>query len=365
MGNYRPFLQGPLPVANYTRIIIPGRFWTRPPSTKSTRMASSATPLHDSLIELAIPDAHAHAIKWYLKDQFQKKTWANKLETRRKLHSLRLKEGDCVQDHIKQLMTEIFNALSVMEAPLSEEDKVIYVLASLPDSYGVLVTALEASENVPSMEVMTERLLNEERKHKEREERTPNPYDEKAMAALPKRFNKWGVCFNCARRHGHFKRDCLEADSKGKTKHKANKVTEEAGDTSGSESLVVEHAALSIGLASNWIVDSGATCHMCNRRSMFACGVSESLEVPERVILGDGRCLDAVGRGIVELVMKLPGGKKQRCKLWEVLFVPGLSYSLLSVSKASVAGKVTKFSESGCQIFSADKVIACASRCGS
>ena len=67
MGNYRPFLQGPLPVANYTRIIIPGRFWTRPPSTQSTRMASSATPLHDSLIELAIPDAHAHAIKWYLK----------------------------------------------------------------------------------------------------------------------------------------------------------------------------------------------------------------------------------------------------------------------------------------------------------
>ena len=67
VGNYQPFLQGPLPVANYTRIIIPGRFWTRPPSTKSTRMASSATPLHDSLIELAIPDAHAHAIKWYLK----------------------------------------------------------------------------------------------------------------------------------------------------------------------------------------------------------------------------------------------------------------------------------------------------------
>ena len=67
MGNYRPFLQGPLPVANYTRIIIPGRLWTRPPSTKSARMASSATPLHDSLIELAIPDAHAHAIKWYLK----------------------------------------------------------------------------------------------------------------------------------------------------------------------------------------------------------------------------------------------------------------------------------------------------------
>ena len=37
-----------------------------------------------------------------LGDQFQKKTWANKLEMRRKLHSLRLKEGDSVQDHIRQ-----------------------------------------------------------------------------------------------------------------------------------------------------------------------------------------------------------------------------------------------------------------------
>ena len=87
-----------------------------------------------------------------------------------------------------------------------------------------------------------------------------------------------------------------------------------------------------------------------------------SLEVPERVILGGGRCLDAIGRGTVELVMKLPGGKKQRCKLWEVIFVPGLSYSLLSVSKTSEAGKVTKFNESGSQSFN---VIACASRYGS
>ena len=37
-------------------------------------MASSATPLHDSLIELAIPDAHAHAIKWYLNRLFAKLT---------------------------------------------------------------------------------------------------------------------------------------------------------------------------------------------------------------------------------------------------------------------------------------------------
>ena len=41
-----------------------------------------------------------------LADQFQKKTWANKLELRRKLYSLRLKEGDSVQNYVK-VMTNL------------------------------------------------------------------------------------------------------------------------------------------------------------------------------------------------------------------------------------------------------------------
>ena len=48
-----------------------------------------------------------------LVDQFQKKTWANKLHLRKKLYSMRLKEGGSVQDHIKT-MTETFNALTVI-----------------------------------------------------------------------------------------------------------------------------------------------------------------------------------------------------------------------------------------------------------
>ena len=35
-----------------------------------------------------------------LEGQFQKKTWANKLELRRKLYSLRLKDGESVHEHI-------------------------------------------------------------------------------------------------------------------------------------------------------------------------------------------------------------------------------------------------------------------------
>ena len=107
-----------------------------------------------------------------LADQFEKKTLVTRLDLRRKLHSLRLKDGDSAQEHIK-VMTELFDALSVAGETVSEEDRVVYLLASLPESYCVLVTALEANEDVPKLEVVTERILHQERKSKERSEASP------------------------------------------------------------------------------------------------------------------------------------------------------------------------------------------------
>ena len=271
---------------------------------------------------------------------------------RRKLHSLKLKEGDSVQDHIKQ-MTEIFNALSVMDAPLSEEDRVIYLLASLPESFGVLVTALEASSTVPTLDVVTEKLLHEERKQREKEE-SSSSHDEKAMVMPPRRF--YGHCYHCGKQ-GHLKRDCqaLRAEgAKGKRKHEVHKAAQEDHEC---DALIVGHEALQVGVGTSWIVDSGATCHMCNNHSMFV----EYENRDERVTLGDGRWLNASGRGTVELMMKLPEGKRRRCRHHDVLFVPGLSYNLLSVSRVSKMGKMANFGESGCQIIdSENKLIACA-----
>ena len=68
-----------------------------------------------------------------LKRQFQKKTRANKLSLRRRLYSLKLGKGDSVQDHINK-MTEIFGELSVVGDEISDEDRVVHLLASLPDS---------------------------------------------------------------------------------------------------------------------------------------------------------------------------------------------------------------------------------------
>ena len=58
-------------------------------------------------------------------EQFQCKTWANKLELKRRLFSLRLAEGGSVQDHI-EIMTEMCDELAEIGERVSDEDRVVY-----------------------------------------------------------------------------------------------------------------------------------------------------------------------------------------------------------------------------------------------
>ena len=68
---------------------------------------------------------------------------------------MHLKTGESVQNHVK-VMTEFFKALAVISDHVSEEDCVVHLDNSLPESFNMLVTAPEANPKVPKMENMTE-----------------------------------------------------------------------------------------------------------------------------------------------------------------------------------------------------------------
>ena len=115
-----------------------------------------------TLLYLLGPDPQNPAVVWKkLADQFQKKTWANKLALQRKLYNLKLKDGQSMQKHVKMLI-EIFDELSITGDPLDEENQVVHLLASLAESYDMLVTALKPSPEVPKLQIVTERLLYED-----------------------------------------------------------------------------------------------------------------------------------------------------------------------------------------------------------
>ena len=173
---------------------------------KDKALATIVLTVQPSLLYL-IGDPEDPSEVWQkLESQFQKRTWANKLQLRRKLISWRLKEHGSVQEHIKA-MTEIFDGLSVIGDPISDEDRVVHLLASLPESYNVLVTAPEANEAVPEMEVVTERLLHEERKLKEREGSKRSR--EGAMTGKQRPNGKGPKCHHCGK-CGHMRRNCNE-----------------------------------------------------------------------------------------------------------------------------------------------------------
>ena len=66
-----------------------------------------------------------------------------------------------MQKYVKML-TKIFDELSIIGDPLDKENQVVHLLASSPESYDMLVTALEASPDIPKLKIVTERLLHEE-----------------------------------------------------------------------------------------------------------------------------------------------------------------------------------------------------------
>ena len=87
---------------------------------KDRALATVVLSVEPTLLYLLGPDPENPAEVWKkLADQFQKKTWANKLMLRIKLHNLKLKDVQSVQKHVKAL-TEIFNELSIIGDPLDE-----------------------------------------------------------------------------------------------------------------------------------------------------------------------------------------------------------------------------------------------------
>ncbi|KAF2351235.1 Reverse transcriptase RNA-dependent DNA polymerase [Trinorchestia longiramus] len=79
---------------------------------------------------------------------------------------MKLENCQSLQDHLKGFV-ELFEELTIIGDAMEDEERVIILLSSLPDRFSTLVSAHEANEKIPSWEVVTEHLLNEERRQQD------------------------------------------------------------------------------------------------------------------------------------------------------------------------------------------------------
>ena len=124
--------------------------------------------------------------------------------------------------------------------------------------------------------------------------------------------------------------------------------------------LMVTHAALTSIKTDGWIIDSGASSHMCNNRELF----TDMKEIqPISIVMGNGYNLHATAVGNVQLTLKLVGGATKQCTLHDVLYVKDVAYNLFSVSKASGRGTTVEFDEEQCHIRNSSGEVVASGMC--
>lgn len=258
---------------------------------------------------------------------------------------------------------ELRNKLKEMGEEISEKFAIAKIIMSLPDCYKHFASAWESTEsNKQTLENLIARLIVEQERikgHKNTEEksvalvsRNVKCYKCEKPGHLAKfcrnkkeTGSKNNLCFYC-KKPGHFKKDCYFRNA-------------DVNKNKGSNALCVIEKVINEQSQniSKWLVDSGASEHMSFERTLFI--DYRELSKPKEILLGDGRIINAIGTGNMQL--KAYNGQKWiDTSLSNVLFVPNLTVNLLSVTSAVNKGYVIQTDSKQCKFIKNGKTGAVA-----
>ena len=130
--------------------------------------------LEDTQLMLVKSATSAKEVLDKLARHFEQKGLANKLFLRRKLFTMKLEEGESMESHINKIK-EIADELESIKSTVTEEDMVLIILGSLPETFSTLITSLESRADDLTMDFLMTRLMHEERKLQEQGILESNP----------------------------------------------------------------------------------------------------------------------------------------------------------------------------------------------
>ena len=240
--------------------------------------------------------------------------------------------------HLKE-MNELVDKLRSIGSPNDKEDQVVTLRGSLPPSFSTVVTALEARADDLTLDFVQQQLIHHERKVKTPETRSGGEQDSALMGTQKRKPPRCWACDEI----GHIQRFCPKR--KMKFEHK-EKVTEDEVE-SDNECERAFPASDKVP-EEKWLVDSGASSHMTPNRRHFL--EYRSFSTPEKVGLGDGRVVKAVGVGSIQMKMLFKVSNSKKAVMYDVVHVPKLACNLFLVRTAAKRGNTVKFARSKCWI---------------
>lgn len=220
----------------------------------------------------------------------------NKIHVLRQLLRLQLEEGGNMADHIASVM-ELSQRLEAMGDTLNGFWLVAILLSSLPQSYDVLIIALESRKDEElDLEYVKGKLLDEWRRRNENTSQQNKALKVDGGKYSERRETK-KTCHYCSK-EGHFRKDCwkLAEDRKEKERKGKDQRAKLVKEDDEKEEFCFTSGEVIQGDGVSWYLDSGATTHMTSNASFFKVGVSC---VCASITLADGSKVSSRGSGDV------------------------------------------------------------------
>lgn len=304
-----------------------------------------------------------------LQKQFEFVSVTQIVRINRKFYAASMKEDADLMQYLTH-MTSLAEQLREMNEEISSKKFATVVLGSLPESYDNFLTSLNAGndddldwENVKGL------LIKEYMKRKEKNKKE-EPADNALFANRGRNFNRGrhqargGSRGTSSGRGGHFpnfnsikgsqsyrdERDthkgvtCFKCNQDGHIvkncpyNNKQNNSRRERSNMAKLEGVALISSTMN--RPNEWFIDSAATKHMTNDRSILENYVE--YDQPKDIYLGDSAVIVALGEGKVRLPT-VNSTNDVVLNLHKVLFVPELTKNLLSVPAMALMGTEIRF----------------------
>jgi transposase InsO family protein len=309
---------------------------------------------------------------------YEGKNINRKMNLRTQLKNTRMQKGESIQEYFSRI-SEFKEQLEAIGDTIDEDELIMTTLNGLTRPWDAFIQTICARTEKLKFDSLWEECIQEESRVANREAllsrdedqalathtkgRRKKPYFQKEThkeshpqskfihkESQPKRFQKKGQrkerdfssyqCYHCDKM-GHIARHCPARREEYKRKnkrHHAHAVEDEEPPAKMLREQIKDYVLISALSGSvtpgedTWLIDSGASKHMTGQRDILSC-ISEK-KFSQKVTLGDDYQYPI--KGVGESNYKLNSGNSMKMK--DVLYVPGLTKNLLSISALEKKG---------------------------
>ncbi len=310
--------------------------------------------------------------------QYINKSVQNKILLKKQLHTLKMQEGGDLQAHLAAVDT-LFAELSSIGADTVDEDRVIILMVSLPESYANVIQALELMPNL-SYQAVKNALTNSDLLRKagttapnttmytrdQCQRPLPRPPATKNRSTQERNTDQGVVCEFCGGK-GHNESRCYtkrkfakqaqrerkEKTTSGKNTESQSEKTDDKTKKKDSNFFTVETCLLTAA-HDGWYMDCATTRHICNSKEAF----TELRPVNDTVIQTGGGAVEAEGVGTARVLMDTGDGELTPVNLSNTLYSPKFPTNLLSVGRAQQKGATFTVGNDLYKMYDRDQLVA-------